>query len=87
MLAFKLAEASKPFCEGEFLKDCMVETVGVLCPESQGKFEKISLSRLTVTRRVELIDEHIASQLNNSSFSYIHLHWMKVMISKTQRSS
>ncbi|XP_077386299.1 general transcription factor II-I repeat domain-containing protein 2-like isoform X1 [Festucalex cinctus] len=67
LLAFKLAAASKPFSEGEFLKDCMVETAGVLCPESQGKFEKISLSRRTVTRRVELIDEHITSQLNKKA--------------------
>ncbi|XP_033842309.1 general transcription factor II-I repeat domain-containing protein 2-like [Periophthalmus magnuspinnatus] len=45
----------------------MVETSGVLCPESQGKFEKIALSRRTVTRRVELIDEHIASQINKKA--------------------
>lgn len=67
MLAFEIAAASKPFSDGEFLKECMMETAGVLCPESQGKFEKVSLSRRTVTRRVELIDEHIASQLNKKA--------------------
>ena len=40
LLAFKLAKASKPFSEGEFLKECMVETAGLLCPESKDKFEK-----------------------------------------------
>ena len=61
MLGFKLAKASKPFSESEFLKECMVETA--LCAENKDKFEKISLSRRTVTRRVELIIEDIASKL------------------------
>ena len=67
VLGFKLAKASKPFSEGEFLKECMVETAGLLCPENKDKFEKISLSRRTVTRRVELIDEDIASKLQKKS--------------------
>nr|KAF6360091.1 hypothetical protein mMyoMyo1_011049 [Myotis myotis] len=67
MLSFKLAKASKPLSEGEFLKECMIETAGLLCPESKGKFEKLSLSRRTVTRRVELIDEDLASKLNSKA--------------------
>ena len=70
LLAFKLAKASKPFSEGEFLKECMIETADLLCPESKGKFEKISLSRRTVTRRVELIDEDIVSELNKKAESF-----------------
>ncbi|XP_055789483.1 general transcription factor II-I repeat domain-containing protein 2-like [Salvelinus fontinalis] len=70
LLAFKLAKASKPFSEGEFLKECMVETAGLLCPESKAKFEKISLARRTVTRRVELIDEDIVSELNKKAESF-----------------
>ncbi|XP_070264829.1 general transcription factor II-I repeat domain-containing protein 2-like [Myotis yumanensis] len=45
----------------------MTETAGLLCPESKGKFEKLSLSRRTVTRRVELIDEDLASKLNSKA--------------------
>ena len=67
VLGFKLAKASKPFSEGEFFKECMVETAGLLCPENKDKFEKISLSRRTVTRRVELIDEDIASKLQKKA--------------------
>ncbi|XP_067950552.1 general transcription factor II-I repeat domain-containing protein 2-like [Watersipora subatra] len=48
----------------------MVETASVLCPESKDKFEKISLSRRTVTRRVELIDEDITSNLNKKAESF-----------------
>ena len=70
LLAFKLAKASKPFSEGQFLKECMVETAGLLCSESKGKFEQISLSRRTVTRRVELIDKDIAGKLNKKAESF-----------------
>lgn len=70
LLAFKLAKTSKPFSEREFLKECMVETAAILCPESKNKFEKISLSRRTVTRRVKLIDEDLASKLNKRAESF-----------------
>lgn len=73
MLSFKIAKASKPLSEGEFLKECMVETAGILCPESKDKFEKISLSRRTVTRRVELIDEDITSGLNKKAESFYYI--------------
>ncbi|XP_015426251.1 PREDICTED: general transcription factor II-I repeat domain-containing protein 2-like [Myotis davidii] len=66
-LSFKLAKASKPLSEDEFLKECMIETAGLLCPESKGKFEKLSLLRRTVTHRVELIDEDLASKLNSKA--------------------
>ena len=48
----------------------MVETAGLLCPESKAKFEKISLSCRTVTCHVELIDEDIASELNKKAESF-----------------
>jgi len=48
----------------------MVETAGILCPESKSKFEKISLSRRTVTRRFELIDEDLAGKLHKKADSF-----------------
>ena len=55
----------------------MVETAGILCPESKNKFEKISSSSRTVTPRVELIDEDLASKLNKKVIYIIPWHWMK----------
>ena len=51
-------------------KKNLVETAGLLCLENKDKFEKISLSRRTVTRRVELIDEDIASELQKQKESF-----------------
>ena len=41
-----------------------------MCPENKDKLKKISLSRRTVTRRVELIDEEIASELQKQAESF-----------------
>ena len=38
LLAFKIAKASKPFPDGEFIKQCMVETAGLLCPDTKSKY-------------------------------------------------
>ena len=49
-LAFKIAQASKPFSDGEFIYQCLVETASLMCPDTKNKYEQISLSRITVTR-------------------------------------
>uniref|UniRef100_A0A8C3TIA3 SPIN-DOC-like zinc-finger domain-containing protein n=1 Tax=Chelydra serpentina TaxID=8475 RepID=A0A8C3TIA3_CHESE len=67
VLAFKIAKQNKPFAEGEFLKECKNDISGILCPEYQNKFANISLSQRTVTYRVEVIDEHLASELNKKA--------------------
>ena len=53
----------------------MVETAGLLCPDAKSKYEQISLSRRTVTRHVEQIDEHLASELKGTAetFGYYSL--------------
>ncbi len=35
VVAHKIAKHSKPFSDGEFVKDCMVETADILCPGSK----------------------------------------------------
>ena len=70
LVSYEIAKASKPLSEGELVKECMVQTADILCPENKSKFENVSLSRRTVTRRVELIDENIVSQLNKKSDSF-----------------
>uniref|UniRef100_A0AAV2MIT0 DUF4371 domain-containing protein n=1 Tax=Knipowitschia caucasica TaxID=637954 RepID=A0AAV2MIT0_KNICA len=39
--------------EGEFVKECLVDSAALICPEKKGAFEQVPLSRRTVTRRVE----------------------------------
>ena len=56
LASFKKEQASKSFSDGEFIKHCLVETAGLVCPDTKNKYEQISLSRRTVTRRIEQID-------------------------------
>ena len=71
LLAFKIAQASKPFSDGEFIKQCMVETAGLLRPDTNSKYEQMCLSPRTVTRRIEQIDEHLANELKGKTDSFI----------------
>ena len=71
----KIAKKSKPFVEGEFIKECMVDSAVILCPDKKKQFESISLSRRTIVRRVEDISENLHLQLKSkvSNFSYFAL--------------
>ncbi|KAB0790551.1 hypothetical protein PPYR_15047, partial [Photinus pyralis] len=57
----QVAKHSKPLSEGEFVKECLIEVANILCPENSKKFEQISLSRRTVTRRIDSMAEDIKS--------------------------
>ena len=41
VIAHKIAQNSKPFSEREFVKECMVESAALLCPEKKEAFENI----------------------------------------------
>ncbi|CAK1600011.1 unnamed protein product [Parnassius mnemosyne] len=65
ILSSRLAKALKPFAEGEFIKECMLEVCGILCPEKKNEFEKINLSRRTVVRRIEMMTNDIKTTLTD----------------------
>ena len=63
----------KPFTDGEFIKKCLLAVAEeVKNPED---FNKITLSRRTVTRRVEILSRDICDTLKNKSkqFEYFSL--------------
>nr|XP_039265735.1 general transcription factor II-I repeat domain-containing protein 2A-like [Styela clava] len=65
VIAHKIAQTqnSKPFSEGEFVKECLVETAAIVCPDKTDAFKQVPLSRRTVTRRVECIAGDLREQL------------------------
>ena len=58
------------FAEAEFIKDCMVDAVSVVCPEVKSKLEAISLSRRTIVRRIDAIAMNIQ---NSGSFQWFSI--------------
>lgn len=61
MLAQKLAKHSRSFSEGEFLRDRIVATGGLPWPDDEIQLENIT--RWTVTRCLEVIDEDLSDEL------------------------
>ena len=72
-LFHKIAKKCNPFSEEEFVKECLVDFAALICPEKKETFEKLPLSRRTVTRRVKDIAENLQLQLKGGvgSFDYL----------------
>ncbi|XP_072383862.1 general transcription factor II-I repeat domain-containing protein 2-like [Diabrotica undecimpunctata] len=47
-----IAKRSRPFNDGDFLKECIEIAAKKMCPEASKKFEKIQLNRMTIQRRL-----------------------------------
>ncbi|XP_006030981.1 general transcription factor II-I repeat domain-containing protein 2-like [Alligator sinensis] len=74
-IAHIIAKKSKPFSEGEFVKECILKSAAILCPDKKEQFENVRLSRRTIVRRVEDISENLHQQLKSkvNDFSYFAL--------------
>ncbi|KAJ4923441.1 hypothetical protein JOQ06_021440 [Pogonophryne albipinna] len=66
----KLQQKSKPFSDGEFIKECLLDSAALICPEKKEAFEKVPLSRRTVTRRIEDIAGNLELQLQNRAVNF-----------------
>ncbi|XP_035242994.1 general transcription factor II-I repeat domain-containing protein 2B-like [Anguilla anguilla] len=75
VISHKIAKNSKPFSEGEFVKECLVDSAALLCPEKKEAFEHVPLSRRTVTRRIEDIAVNLELQLQRdvANFDFFSL--------------
>ena len=71
VLANKIAKQNKSFAEAEFIKDCIVDAVSVVCPEVKSKVGAISLSRRTCSsHRCSCSELNIHEQLLTASGSF-----------------
>ena len=66
----KIVERGKPFTDGNYIKECLMETVNELCPKNSILFASISLSASSVARRTEELGENIVAQLSIHSRSF-----------------
>ncbi|GBM45824.1 Prodigiosin synthesizing transferase PigC [Araneus ventricosus] len=65
IVAYNIAKNNKALSDGEFVKQCMLQVCDVLCPDKKNNFQTVSLSRKTVTSRIESIDKNLTSQLES----------------------
>ncbi|XP_063989608.1 general transcription factor II-I repeat domain-containing protein 2-like [Diachasmimorpha longicaudata] len=67
-----LGKKSKAFSEGEIVKECLESVAAIICPEKKKDFSKSSLSRETITRRVDDMGKHIEDKLKNRASEFIY---------------
>lgn len=63
IISEKIVRASKPFTDGEFIKDCLLSAAEIMCPEQKEAFADISLTRNTVAQRVKDMAENLQDKL------------------------
>ena len=59
------------YSDGEFIKQCLTDVAAVMCPQSVKEFEKISLSRWTVARRIDSLSEDISQSLSDKIKDFV----------------
>lgn len=70
-IAEKIAKKSKPFIEGEFIKECMESAADILCPSQKQLFSKISLSASTISRRIDDMAGDIDMSLMHETAEFV----------------
>lgn len=65
-----IARKLKPFSDGEFIKQCIDAAVDCLCPEKKQLFSSISLSRMTVGRRIGDLADNIEAILKERAENF-----------------
>uniref|UniRef100_A0A8C8WP60 SPIN-DOC-like zinc-finger domain-containing protein n=1 Tax=Panthera leo TaxID=9689 RepID=A0A8C8WP60_PANLE len=71
VISEKIARASKPFTDGEFIKDCLLSAAEILCPEQKPAFANISLTGNTVAQRVKDLAENLQDKLREKVKSFV----------------
>ncbi|UYV71170.1 hypothetical protein LAZ67_8001999 [Cordylochernes scorpioides] len=66
-LSEMIAKHSKPFTEGDFIKECLIKAAEIVCPGSVKTFQAISLSRNTVVERVTDMARNLNDQIKENS--------------------
>ncbi|UYV81898.1 hypothetical protein LAZ67_21000070 [Cordylochernes scorpioides] len=67
VLSEMIAKHSKPFTEGDFIKECLIKAAEIVCPGSVKTFEAISLFRNTVVERVTDMARNLNDQIKEKS--------------------
>ena len=57
-------EHSKSCCEGEFIKECLLDVANIICSDTRKNFEQISLSRRNDVWRIQMMGDDIKTSLN-----------------------
>ena len=61
----------KPYSESDFVNKCLTDVAEEMCPKMVQQFEKISLSRWTIARRIDELAADICDTLKDKVKSFV----------------
>ncbi|KAL4719583.1 hypothetical protein ACJJTC_003363 [Scirpophaga incertulas] len=67
-----IAKRSRPFNDGDFVKECIEIAAKKMCPEAAKKFEKIQLNRMTIQRRIISLSAYLVLPICEQTFSILN---------------
>ena len=78
----------KPYSDGNFVKQCLAVVAEEMCPEMVQEFEKISLSRWTIARRIDELAGDICDTLKDKVKDFLSWSFAidKAQMRRTQHS-
>ena len=71
-LSQMIAVSGKSYSKGDFIKQCLVKTAEIVCPEKTHLFKDISLTRNTVAERIDEMSGDLKQQLKAASSRFEH---------------
>lgn len=63
IISLEIAKRSKPFTDGDFIKECQLKVADISFPSQKSIIQNISLSRNTVASRINESSQNLESQL------------------------
>ncbi|XP_068603631.1 general transcription factor II-I repeat domain-containing protein 2B-like [Brachionichthys hirsutus] len=70
VISYEIAKNGKSLSDGEFIKECLVDSVELICPEKKDAVERLSLSRKAVTKMIEDIAGNLELQLRSKAHHF-----------------
>ncbi|XP_076351641.1 intraflagellar transport 43 isoform X2 [Tachypleus tridentatus] len=71
-ISLMIVKSSRPFTDGDFVKQCMITASEKLCPEAVRKLQMVALNRMTVRRRISHLSTDVTRQLTNKAANFVY---------------
>jgi len=71
LIAQRIAQNMKPYSDGNFVKQCLIDVAEEMCPEMVQEYEKLSLSRWTIARRIDELAGNICDTLKDKVKNFV----------------
>ena len=71
LIAQRIAQTMKPYSEGDFVKKWLTDVAEEMCHKMVQEFEKISLSRWTIARRIDELAGDICDALEGKAKNFL----------------